>query len=98
MEIKRKKNFVCLKKLLVDDKDFKSLYLDLNYFYIKYNFVNIKIIKRCKYKKFIIKKLFNCISCIEWGKFYLSCVFFVESIGIRILVFYLECGFFFYDK
>lgn len=51
----RKKNFVCLKKLLVDDKDFKSLYLDLNYFYIKYNFVNIKIIKRCKYKKFIIK-------------------------------------------
>lgn len=71
LEIKRKKNSVCSKKSPADDKDSKSLHLDLNHSHIKHNFVNIKTIKRCKHKKFTTKKLSNCISCTEWGKLYL---------------------------
>lgn len=55
LEIKRKKNSVCSKKSPADDKDSKSLHLDLNYSHIKHNFVNIKTIKRCKHKKFTTK-------------------------------------------
>lgn len=98
LEIKRKKNSVCSKKSPADDKDSKSLHLDLNYSHIKHNFVNIKTIKRCKHKKFTTKKLSNCISCTEWGKLYLSCVPFVESIGTRTSALHLECGPLFYDK
>lgn len=98
LEIKRKKNSVCSKKSPADDKDSKSLHLDLNYSHIKHNFVNIKTIKRCKHKKFTTKKLSNCISCTEWGKLYVSCVPFVESIGTRTSALHLECGPLFYDK
>lgn len=94
----RKKNSVCSKKSPADDKDSKSLNLDLNHSHIKHNFVNIKTIKRCKHKKFTTKKLSNCISCTEWGKLYLSCVPFVESIGTRTSALHLECGPLFYDK
>lgn len=55
LEIKRKKNSVCSKKSPADDKDSKSLHLDLNHSHIKHNFVNIKTIKRCKHKKFTTK-------------------------------------------
>lgn len=51
----RKKNSVCSKKSPADDKDSKSLHLDLNHSHIKHNFVNIKTIKRCKHKKFTTK-------------------------------------------
>lgn len=98
LEIKRKKNSVCSKKSPADDKDSKSLHLDLNHSHIKHNFVNIKTIKRCKHKKIHNQKLSNCISCTEWGKLYLSCVPFVESIGTRTSALHLECGPLFYDK
>lgn len=56
LEIKRKKEKLCmLKKTPADEKDSKSLHLDLNYSHIKHNFVNIKTIKRCKHKKFTTK-------------------------------------------